>query len=227
MMMRLLWAGFLVAFMAAPAAAAPDPLLSRIIADAAAVSPGSITFERQSRTVAVENGGENETSLRVDRWDGRSFTLVSINGKPPAAKDIEAFRKAAAGRPVPGYHRLADLLKAGAVRLPDAQGRIVYRATGLPKGSITIGKDVSANIVADFTIDDSGARPVVNKVRMVLAKPVSFFLVAKLDSLEIVNDYKLDGNGRPYLARAVQALSGAQFGKQGTSRTESSFTPLR
>ena len=136
----------------AGAAPAPDPMLGRIIAGARAVMPAAIAFERQSRTVSQESGGEGGTQLRVDRWDGRSFTLISVNGKPPATKDIEAFRKAVSARPVPGYHRIADLLPANAVRQADAQGRITYRVTGLPKGSVNVGKDVSANLNGEFTI---------------------------------------------------------------------------
>jgi hypothetical protein len=209
------------------AAPAADPMLSRIIAGARAVPPAAIAFERQSRTVSQETGGESGKSARVDRWDGRAFTLVSIDGKPPSAKDIEGFRKATASRPVPGYHRLADLLQAGAVRQTDAQGRTVYRMAALPKNTVNIGKDVSANVSGEFTIDANAAQPYVTRARLVLAKPVSFFMVAKLDSLEIVNDYKLDANGRPYLARVVQAMSGAQFGKQGSTRSETSYTMLR
>jgi hypothetical protein len=215
-----------LAFLVA-AAPAPDPILSRIIADARAVPPASIAYERQSHTISQEKGGERGSSNRVDRWDGRSFTLVSVDGKPPTAKEAEAFRKAAASRPIPGYHRLADLFAKGAVRLDDPQGRIVYRIAGLPKGTMTIGKDVSANVVGEFFVDNSGPQPYVTRARMVLAKPVSFFMVAKLDSLEVTNEYKLDAKGRPYLARVVQAMSGAQFGKQGSTRSEITYTLLR
>lgn len=210
----------------AAAAPAPDPLLGRIIADARTVTPAAIAFERQSRTVSQEKDGESASRTRVDRWDGRNFTLVSVDGKPPQAKEIEEFRKAIASRPVPGYHRIADLLKAGAVRETDAQGHIVYRVTGLPKGSITMGKDVSASLIGEFTVDASAAQPFVTRARLILPKPLSFFMVARLDSLEIVNDYKLGSNGRPYLARAVQAMSGAQFGKQGSTRSDTSYKML-
>lgn len=225
MLMRPAIALSSLAFVVA-AAPAPDPILSRIIADARALPPASIAYERQSRTILQEKGGESSSSNRVDRWDGRDFTLVSVDGKPPAAKDVEAFSKATASRPVAGYHRLADLLTTSAVRLSDPQGRIVYRVAGLPKGTMTIGKDVSANVVGDFFVDNSGAQPYVTRARMVLAKPISFFMVAKLDSLELTNEYKLDAKGRPYLSRVVQTMSGAQFGKQGSTRTETIYTLL-
>jgi hypothetical protein len=209
------------------AAPAPDPLLSRLIADARTVAPATLAFERQSRTISQEAGGESGTQNRIDRWDGRAFTLVSIDGKPPAPKALADFRKATTGRPVPGYHRLAELLAAGAVRQTDAQGRTVYHLAALPKGSINIGKDVSADITAEFIVDSSGAQPYISRARFALPKPLSFFMVAKLDSLEIINDYKVGSDGRPYLARAVQVMAGAQFGKRGSTRTETSYTLLR
>ena len=209
------------------AAPAPDPLLGRIVADARAIAPAGLAFERLSRIVTQEDGGAAKTSVRVDRWDGRSFALISVDGKAPPAKESEDFRKLAASRPIPGYHRLGDFLKGGATRLADAQGRIIYRVTGLPKGTVNVGKDVSASLTGEFTVDASGAQPYVTRARLILPKPLSFFLVAKLDSLDIVFDYRLDGNGRPYLAHVVQTLSGAQFGKQGSTRTETSYTMLR
>jgi len=213
------------------AAAAPrpvaDPLLSRLIADARALPPSALAFERDSRSVTQAADGETDRNARIDRWDGRSFSLISINGKQPTAKDNAGFQKAVGSRPVPGYHRLADLLAAGAVRQTDPQGRILYRVSALPKGSVTVGRDVSANISGEFLVDASGAQPYVTSARLVLTKPMSFMMVARLDSLEITNDYKLDGAGRPYLARAVQLMSGAQFGKRGSTRSESLYTLLR
>ena len=209
------------------AAPAPDVLLGRLVADARAVAPASIAFERLVRATTQDKSGQATTQVRVDRWDGRAFTLVSVNGKPPAASEIDAFRKVAASRPVPGYHRIADLLAASAVRQTDAQGRTLYRVTGLPKGTVDVGRDVSSNLVAEFTVDTSAARPYVTQMRFVLPKPLSFFMVARLDSLEAVYDYRLDGMGRPYLARTVQTISGAQFGQQGSTRTEALYTMLR
>lgn len=214
-------------FVLVGAAPPPDPMLAQIIAGAGALSPAVMAFERSSRTITREDGGESGTRMRIDRWDGRAFTLISVDGKPPEAKQAAEFRKASASRPVPGYHRLAELLKTGAVRQTDALGRTVYRLTSLPKGSVNVGKDVSANLSGEFLVETSGTQPYVSRVRIVLPKPLSFFMVAKLDSLEIIYDYKLGSDGHPYLARAVQAMAGAQFGKQGTTRTESSYTMLR
>ncbi|WP_310497984.1 hypothetical protein [Sandarakinorhabdus sp.] len=204
-----------------------DPVLQAVIANARVAAPASMSFERSTRASAQRKGEAAQPTTRTDRWDGKAFTLLSVNGKPPTPKEAEDFKKAASSRPVPGYYRLADILKAGAVRQADAQGRTVYRIAALPKGSINVGKDVSANVTGEFLVDTSGPRPYVSRARFVLAKPVSFFMVARIDSLDIVNDYRLGPDGRPHLARVTQAMSGAQFGNEGSTRSETSYTMLR
>ncbi len=217
----------LVIAAATAAAPAPDPLLSQIIAGARAVPASAIAWERTQKQIGQDEGAAAENHSRVDRWDGQKLVPISVDGKPPSADDIAQGIKASAGRPVPGYHRVADFLKAGAVRATDAQGRTVYRITGLPKGTINIGKDISADLVAEALIDTSGPQPYVSRLRLTLPKPLSFFLVAKLDRFEAVSDYRIGPDGRPQLVRSTQAVSGSQMGKAGTTRSESAYTYLR
>ncbi len=224
--MRSISAGLCLVVLSA-AAPAPDPLLDRIIAGARAVPADSIGFERSSRSIGQDEGKAPETNVRVDRWDGQQLTLVSVNGSPATPEKIAEQKKAFSGRPVPGYHRIAEFLKGGAHRLPDNQGRILYRIDKLPKGSINIGKDVSENLVADLLIDNSGNQPYVSRMHIFLPKPLSFFFVAKLDSFDVVNEYRPGPGGRPALLRTTQSLAGVQLGKSGNTRTESTFTPLK
>jgi hypothetical protein len=220
----------LIACLAVPllvaAAPAPDPLLDKVLAGARAVSPATTSFERTARTTSKDEKGASETRVRVDRWDGTKLVPVSIDGKPPTAAELAEIQKATAGRPVPGYHRIADILKGGAVRVADPQGRTVYRVTGLPKGTINIGKDISANLIAEAVVDTSGPQPYVSRLRTYLPKPLSFFMVAKLDAYEQINEYRLGPGGKPMLIKALQAMSGAQFGKAGSTRTEATYTAL-
>lgn len=216
-----------LALLVAPVAAAADPLLDRIVAGARAVPPASIAYERSARTVVQEGSAPAKTQTRTERWDGKAMTVLTIDGKPASAEEIAAGQKAAAGRPVAGYHRVADYLGGGARRTTDAEGRTVYRVEGLPKGSIVVGKDISDKVVAEATVDASGAAPFVSRLKMTLARPVSFFMVAKIERFEVVNDYRPGPGGRPALVRQVQTLAGAQMGKAGSTRTETVFTPLR
>jgi hypothetical protein len=227
--MRSLLAAFFLLLSSAVVAAAPapDPLLQQIIAGARAVPASAIAFERSVRDVSQDKGGETTTRTHVDRWDGQQAVLVSFDNKPPSPQIAADYSKQAAGKPVAGYYRIADFLGNGAQRVADPQGRIVYRATGLPKGSVDVGRDVSADMVAEAVIDTSGAQPFVSRLRLYLPKPLSFFMVARLDTLEIINDYRLGPAGRPTLMHQVRTLAGAQFGKAGQSRAETNYTPLR
>jgi hypothetical protein len=216
----------LVSLIAVAAAPVPDPVLERVIAGARAVTPASIAFDRTVREVATEAGGKPVTRIIVDRWDGKQMTIVSIDGRPPTAAEAAAIAKANAGRPLSSYARVAQYLAGGVRRVADPQGRTVYRIEALPKGSVDIGRDVSASMIGEAVIDTSGPVPYVAQLRLVLAKPISFFLVAKLDALEIINEYRPGPGGRPALVRQIRTLSGAQFGKAGATRTEATLIPL-
>lgn len=216
----------LTALVLTAAAPAPDPLLEQVLAGARAVPVASTSFQRTQRSISTEGSGAPETRTRVDRWDGKQLTLVSIDGKPPTAKETEEYRKASAGRPVPGYYRIAGFLGQGARRVPDARGRVIYRVDKLPKGSINIGRDISGDLAAEATVDTSGAKPFVSRLRIILPKPLSFFMVAKLDSFEAESEYRLGPDGRPVLVHQKQAISGAQMGTTSSSTTESHYQPL-
>ena len=220
-------AALLLCLSSAPALSATDPLLDKVIAGARAAPAASIAYERSLRAVSQENGGATETRTATDRWDGQQMTSVSVNGKPATPDDIAQARKAAAGRPVSGYYRIADYLRDGARRVNDPQGRTIYRIDKLPKGSVTISGDRSGDMVGEAVIDTSGPQPFVSRLRIFLPKPLSFFMVAKLDSYEVVNEYRVGPGGRPALVRQVQAIVGSQMGKAGQTRTEITYTPLR
>jgi hypothetical protein len=209
------------------ASAAPaDPVLQKIIAGAAAVPPASTSFERTTRVVERDESGAAETTVRVDRWDGKLLSLVSINGKPATAGEIADFRKAAAARPMAGYYRLATFVSAGARRTGEKPGQLLYRIDHMPKGSVDLNGDKSDKFSADLTVDTSGPVPVVSRLHIFLPKPFSIMFVAKVDKFDVVNDYAAGKDGRPALVHSVQQLAGAQFGKAGETRTEISYTPV-
>ena len=96
-------------------ASSNDNLLrDRLISDARALSPTALNFDRD--TESVRTGGGTRTNVsRIERWDGKAWTLISQNGKAPTAAQRREAEKLAASAPVPGYHRLAGLLATGAV----------------------------------------------------------------------------------------------------------------
>ncbi|MFZ4688629.1 MAG: hypothetical protein ACOYLS_05280 [Polymorphobacter sp.] len=215
--------------MATSAFAAPpaDPLLQKIIAGARAVSPASIRYERTTRSTAREAGGGSESHVRVDRWDGKQMTRISVDGKPAAAEEVEKARKASAGRPVAGYHRVADFLAVGARRVGETGGMVTYRVDKLPKGSVDLGGDKSDKFVGEAIVDTTAAVPFVSRMRFFLPKPLSIMFIAKVEKFEVVNDYRIGADGRPAQVHQVQTMSGSQFGKTGETRSESTYTPLR
>jgi len=216
----------LFAASAAAPVAAPDPLVARVVAAARAVPPASLAFEQVTRTVSKDASGKTETAVKVERWNGREWTFVALNGKPPGGKEAAEARKAHERAPVPGYHRIAEFLAAGARRLADANGRVQLRIAPMPKGSISISGDRSDKFEAEASVDTSGAQPMVTRLHIFAPKAFSIMLVARIDSFDVVNEYKPGPDGRPMLVRQVQSYAGSQFGSSGSVRTETTFTPL-
>lgn len=202
------------------AATPAEQVRDRVLAEARAISPATLAYDRTVNFTQA-GGGEKATQTRVDRWDGRGWTLLSVDGKPPTADDVAKHRKAASAAPVPGYQRLTML--NGATATTDAQGRTILRMATLPPGSvITSGKDVSKQFTAEATIA-AGLRPYVQQLRSVARAPFRMMLVAKIESFVTVSDYRLDGN-TPRLVRQVADVRGSMMGKDGTQRVETLFT---
>ena len=204
------------------AAPADTGLRDRIVADAAAVPPAALAFDRTTRVMQT-GGSETASQTRVDRWDGKSWTVVSVDGKVPAADDVAKSVKTLIKMPVPGYYRLAALL-AKAVPGADSGGRIVLRAATLPAGSVfTSGKDVSEHFTAAAVVAP-GARPYVEHLRLASREPFRMMLVASIESLVAVSDYRLDAAGRPRLVSQVTDVDGSILGRSGVQHSEVTFS---
>lgn len=223
-LVALLIAPWNAAALAAPAAI--DPVLAAVVKAAAAIDPASQPFEEVTRVTSRDEAGKVETTTRVSRWDGRERVLVSVDGRAATAAERKEAAKAFAQAPKPGYHRLALFLSGGGQRQAAPGGRIGFRISPMPKGSIAIAGDRSGDMVADAVVEP-GDRPWVSRLHIFAPKPISMFLVARIDSFDVVNDYALAADGRPMIVRQVQNFSGAQFGKKGSVRTEVNWTPLR
>lgn len=215
-----------IALSASAATTAPDPLRDRLIADARALAPSTMSFDR-AMVVTQTSAGPAETERRVDHWSGKAWTLVSVNGKPPSADAVAKYAKRAKDAVVPGYYRLGLFLSGTASKSTDAQGRTVYRIDPLPDGSVNAGGDVSEHVAADATVDGGSGAPFVSHLRIFSRAPFRIMLVAKVDSLETATDYARGADGRPVLMRSVNTVTGSQFGTGGTQRTEIVITNVR
>jgi hypothetical protein len=215
--MRILLAAAAIALVAAAPAA--DPLQSKLIADAKLFPPSTLSFTRNV-TMTQTGDGKTEKSVRVDRWDGKQWTLVSVDGKPPSADEAAKFRKETAGRPVPGYYRLAGYLNAPASRGTDAQGNTVLKIAKLPSGSVDMAGDRSDKFGGEAVVATAGPTTYVKQLRVSAREPFRLMVVAKIDRFDIVNDYALGKAGRPVVVRSVQEYAGSRPGESGTVRNE-------
>lgn len=218
-----------VALIALPAHA--DPLLDRIVAEARTVGPDDFAWTRTTKA-EQRSGDKVETATRVERFDpsrpaGQRWTLVSVDGKPPSAEDAKDYAKATADAMVPNYGRVAGYFGAGAQKVTGSGGRLLFRATKLPKRAFMMNKsDLSAHARAEATVAE-GAKPFVERLDIVTTKPFRMMLVAKVEQLAATSRYKLMPDGRPVLVEQISDMRGSMMGKSGSMRTVITYSDHR
>lgn len=201
----------------------PDTLRDRVIADARAMPPASLVFERTTRSVRT-GGGTTTTLLKVERWDGKRWQLVSINGKKPTSGQRDEAQKLAASSPVPGYHRMAVLLSGATERTVDGEGRTVLRIPVLPAGSVrTDSADISTHLQAEATLATRAGQPWVERVKVTAREPFRMNMLIKVMTFEQTSEYRLDDKGRPRLASQVADSAGTMFGFAGGEKSEVTY----
>lgn len=226
-MIRTLLASLLL-LVSAPALA--DALLERLVADARAIGPDDFAWTRTLRT-EQRSGDKVETRASVERYDpsrltGQRWTLVSVDGRTPTAKELKDYSKAMAQAVVPSYGRLARYFGGGAQRAANG-GRTIYRAATLPKGALTLGKaDLSAGARAEAVVAE-GPQPYIERLDIVSTKPVRMMLVARVERLDATSRYRLMPDGRPVLAEQVSEMRGSMMGRAGSLRTVATFSDYR
>lgn len=215
---------------AAPAAAQADPVLQSILAQSAKAP--FVGFERTVRA-EVRADPAREPALVVERFtprDARSgtWTLVSVDGRKPTEKELEAARKANATGMVPGFHRLHMVLSAPPARRAEADGRITYLWNSLPEGAVvTPGGDISDKLAAEATVEQAGGKPIISRVRIFAAKPFKIRGIATMHSFDVTSLYKPGASGIPFLTTQTSASDvTAPFGMGGKRRSQVSFRPL-
>lgn len=202
-------------FLTTAATAAPDPALRELIRDAKASKP--VAFERTQR---VDDNGKATTY--IDRYDPaltNPWKLVSVDGRAPKAQEIEDWKKSVKNG-VPGYARVQTLL-AAAHRVDATH----YHLDRLPKGFLP--RDMLAeHLVADLTIDASGARPFVREARFYATAPFRMFIVAKIDKFDATNRYAEGPDGAPRIVAQDTLIAGSGPGMSGTQAKHATFAPL-
>jgi hypothetical protein len=213
-----------LAYLLFSGAAATDPLRDRLIADARAVSPEALDFDR--KTSLVRKGGGTQTNISmVERWDGNRWTLVSLNGRVPTAAQKREAERVAASAPVPGYHRLAGLLATATEPRIDAQGRTVMTIPVLPANSVrTDTSDISSHLKAEVIVGDRDGKPFVEQVQMSARETFKLNALIKVKTFEMTSRYAVDGKGPPRLANQTANSVGSLFGIPGGETSQVSFT---
>lgn len=207
----------------AAAAPEPSPVRDRIIADARAINPASLIFERQTHVVQA-GGGKRTEQRRVERWDGRKWFLISVDGKAPSPTELRDMAKANGVQPVPGYHRLAALLAGATAVRVDAANSTVLTVPVLPAGTaFANGTDISAHLKAEAVVVTTDGTPWVQRLRLTAREPFKISWLLKVTTFEQVSEYSRDGGGVPRLASQVADSQGTMFGFAGGQKSEVTY----
>lgn len=213
-----------LAFALLSGAASTDPLRDRLIADARAVSPAALNFDRS--TSLVRKGGGTLTNVSmVERWDGNGWTLISKNGRAPTQTQKREAERLAAAVPVPGYHRIAGLLSTATEVRQDAQGRTILTIPVLPPNSVrTDTDDISSHLKAEALVGTRDGKPFVEQVHVTARETFKLNALIKVRSFDMVSTYAVDAGGRPRLASQTAESVGSVFGIIGGETSKVSFT---
>lgn len=207
-----------ISFLLLAAAPAVGPVRERIIAQAQSINPATLVFDRTTKQTR-KGGGTTRNITTLEQWDGKRWTLVSINGKPPTKAEKRDREAAANAAPVPGYHRLPALLAGATETRVDAQGRTVLLIPQLPANTVrTDSSDISGHLRAEATLAETDGQIWVEQVRVTERESFKLNMLIKVTSFERVDDYKLGSNGQPQLASQSADSMGSMFGISGGER---------
>ncbi len=219
MILRLLPVTLLIVGAPLPGAPVSEQLRERIIADARGMPATAVKFVRTTKS--VRSGGGSVTKIdKTERWDGRRWTLLAVDGQKPTAEQRQEAEKLAATMPVPGYHRMAELIAAATDSDTDAQGRTVLKIPKLPAGSVrTDSADISSHLQAELTLALRDGVPWVERVKVTARESFRMNLLIKVSSFEQVSEYRLDGSGKPKLSSQSADSAGTMFGFPGGEKS--------
>lgn len=211
---RLLLASILAIL---PAPALADPLQDQLVAAMRATRTGDVAYIANSRFESTQ-GSPHET---VTHHDGQGhFTLQSVDGKAPTAKQLAGAAKRKT--PTPSYAELATWFGAPATRVAGPGGTITYHFARLPKEAMKIGShDASAQCQADAEVATVNGQPYVSRVRFASTASFRMMLIAKVERFAVTSAYAPLPDGRVFPSAIDTRFEGSMMGKSGslTSRT--------
>lgn len=202
-----------------------------ILAQAQTLGPDDYAFTRTVKSDTTSNG-KMEHHVNVEKYDPKKsgdarWTLVSVDGAPPAADVLARYNKESAKRRVPGYYRLAHYFGAGSTVTTDSRGRTVLHFNSLPKETaIVMDSDVSSNTSADVTVGEANGATFAEQVQLNV-KPMRLKLIMKLDHYESTARYKMGPEGKPLLVENTADMSGSGMGQEGKVHTVATYSDYR
>lgn len=223
----LLAAAALIAVAPAGEGAGADPLQDRVLAGMRATDTRDVAFVQTFRS---ERTGSAASEIVTRHTPGTAppWSVLRVDGRAPTAKERTDILKPATREPTPSYARVARWFGSSARRVAEAPGRVTYRFSGLPKGTIRMGShDASADTIADAVVNTWGPQPYVERVRFTSAKPFRMMLVAKVEQYVLNSSYAPLADGRVFPVATDSEFSGSMLGKSGSLRARSRFTEMR
>jgi hypothetical protein len=208
-----------------------DEVKQRIVSQAQSAGPDDYAFTRTVRSESTSNG-KTEQHVNVDKFDPTKsgdarWTLVSIDGAPPAPDMLARYQKDSPKRRVPGYYRLAKYFGSASTASTDSRGRTVFHFNSLPKDSaVVMDSDVSSNTSADVTVAESSGGAFAEQVHLSV-KPTRLKIIMKLDRYESNARYRMGAEGKPLLAEHTADMSGSGMGQEGKVHTVATYSDYR
>lgn len=218
-----------VATLTAPSAAQADTVLKQLLAESARAPVQG--FERTLRAEVRPDSDKGPTQV-VERFTptgpaSGNWMLLSTDGKPPTPKQLEQHKKSSAGAVIPGFHRLHLILSPAPTRRSEVGGKTVYLWPSLPEGAVTTpGGDISRNLSAEATVEATGGKPIISKVRIFAAKPFKIRGIATMNSFEVTSHYRLNGTMPILVSQTSDSDVKAPFGLGGTRRNSMTYRAL-
>lgn len=224
----ILWLGSRVAILGDTSS---DELKQRILAQTQSISADDYAFTRTIHSDGVSNG-KAEKKVRVEKFDPTKpvearWTLVSVDGAPPSADELNTFRKDAPKRRMPGYYRLAGYFGSAATASTDSRGRTVFHFAALPKDTVKVmDSDVSQNASAEASVSEANGVPFVEQLH-VSVRPMRLKLIAKLEIYEYTARFRMGPEGKPLLIEQNSEMSGSGMGQEGHVHTVVTYSDYR
>jgi hypothetical protein len=221
---RLIIVALSTACLAAGEARADD-LQNQIASTAWATRLDTYSFRR---TITVESNLA-KSKVFVEQFDPRrpspdQWTIISVDGRAPTAKEI-ADRRKTTRDPFPPYYAIGRWFGAPATRSETTPGYVTYQFASLPPGTLKFGQhDASPDTQAEALVNVQGNTPFIERLNMTATRGFKMMLVASLGSMTFTMRYRQLPDGHVVPVDALSDIGGSAMGKAGQIHTVASFS---